>query len=135
MSSIPLGLTGREMRSVTTDNAISFLGSEDARVLATPWLIGYLEMTARNVVKPLLLDEEDTVGTHVNIRHLAAAPIGAEVQFEAEVIRIDGRRVEFRVAARSAGELIADGTHERAVVNVSRFAAKAHAKRRDVSAG
>jgi len=135
MSSIPLGLYGREVNSVTHENAISFLGRDDARVLATPWLIGYLEMTARNAVKPLLLDDEDTVGTHVNVRHLAPAPIGAEVRFEASVIRVEGRRVQFYVEAHAGDEVIADGTHERAVINVSRFAQKVRMKRTGGSAG
>ena len=66
---------------MTSDNAISFLGREDARVLATPWLIMYLEMTSRDTVKSYLLDSEDTVGTQVNVEHLAATPIGMTARF------------------------------------------------------
>src|SRR5690348_6836615 len=82
---IPLGLTGSSRFLVTKENAISFLGRDDARVLATPWLIMYMEMTCRDAVKPYLSDAEDTVGTQVNVTHLAACPIGFEAHFEAEV--------------------------------------------------
>ena len=130
MPQIPLGTKGFSLIQVTDQNAISFLGRDDARVLATPWLIMYLEMTARDAVKPCLLDDEDTVGTQVNVRHLAATPIGAEARFEAEVIRVEGRRVEFRVEAWDATEKIAEGTHERAVIDIGRFAERVQTKRR-----
>jgi predicted thioesterase len=128
MSLITVGTRGEKTTTVTNENAISFLGREDARVLATPWLIAWLEMTARDVVKPYLPDEEDTVGTQVNVRHLAATPIGMKVRFEAEVIGVEGRRVLFRVAARDDRDRIAEGTHERAVINVGRFAERLRAK-------
>jgi predicted thioesterase len=128
MPEIPIGTNASSSIEVTTANATSFLGSDDARVLATPWLIAYLEMTARNAVKPHLLDGEDTVGTQVCVRHLAATPIGSTARFEAEVTRIEGRRIEFRVEAWDETERIAEGTHERAVINVRKFANKVKSK-------
>jgi predicted thioesterase len=121
MPQVPIGLKGSSRIVVTNENAISFLGREDARVLGTPWLIAYMEMTARDTVKLCLLDAEDTVGTQVSVRHVSACPIGSEVHFEAEVIRIDGRRVEFRVEARDAAGIIGEGTHERAIIDIERF--------------
>ena len=91
---IPVGLTGTSRFLVTNENAISFLGRDDARVLATPWLIMYMEMTCRDAVKPYLSDAEDTVGTQVNVRHLAACPLGLEACFEAEVIRVNERLIK-----------------------------------------
>jgi predicted thioesterase len=120
---------GVSRTEVTTEIAVSFLGSNEARVLATPWLIAWLEMTARNAVKPHLLDGEDTVGTHVNVRHLAATPVGMTVRFEAEVVRVTGRRIEFRVAAWDDVEQVADGTHERAIINVAKFGDRLKTKR------
>jgi predicted thioesterase len=122
MAQIPLGLKGSSRIVVTNENAISFLGRDDARVLATPWLIMYMEMTCRDGVKSFLSDAEDTVGTQVTVAHLAASPIGSEVHFEAEVIRVDGNRVEFRVQAQDAAGLVGEGTHERAIINIERFA-------------
>ena len=129
MADIPIGSRHSFEVLVTEDNVISFLGREDARVLATPWLIMYLEMTSRNTVKPFLLDSEDTVGTQVNVKHLAATPVGMKARFEAEVIALNGRRVEFRVEAWDDRDKIAEGTHERFIVDIERFARKLDAKR------
>jgi fluoroacetyl-CoA thioesterase len=109
---------------VTGEVAIDFLGMEDARVLATPQLIRYMEWTSRNMVLPLLDEGYDTVGTHVNVAHLAAAPIGSVVTFTSEVVGIDERRVEFKVAARTEEEVIGEGTHQRAIINVAKFATR-----------
>jgi predicted thioesterase len=129
MPNIPLGATGTSRIDVTDANAISFLGNTAGRVLSTPALIGYLEMTARDLIKSYLLDGEDSVGTQVNVCHLAATPIGMTVRFEAEVQRVNGRRVEFRVSAFDAVEQIAEGTHERAVISIERFAGRVQQKR------
>lgn len=124
MAEIPVG-TKRELQIlVTSDLAISFLGLEDARVLSTPQMIGLMEKTCRDAVLPLLDPGFDTVGTHVSVAHLAAAPIGSRVTFRAEVIRTNERRIEFRVDAAAGGEKIGEGTHERAIIDVAKFAAR-----------
>jgi len=129
MPDTPIGASHNFEVLVTKDNAISFLGRDDARVLATPWLIMYLEMTSRDTIKPFLLDSEDTVGTQVNVKHLAATPIGMKARFLAEVIGLNGRRVEFRVEAWDEVDKIAEGTHERFIVDVAKFASRVNAKR------
>jgi fluoroacetyl-CoA thioesterase len=122
MAEIPIGTRGESKILVTSDIATDFLGNEDARVLATPYLIRWLEMTCRNAVLHLLEPGHDTVGTHVDVRHLAATPIGLLATFRAELISVRDRRLNFRVEAYDEKEKIAEGTHERAVVDVSRFA-------------
>ena len=129
MDRIEPGLTGRQTTTVTDDIAIHFLGTDAGRVLATPFLIMLLEMTARNSIKPYLEDGYDSVGSVVSIRHLAATPLGMRVTCQSEVIEVDGRRVKFRVEANDEKEKIADGTHERFVVNVARFAERVQSKR------
>lgn len=124
MHNIKIGTVGEQRLLVTSDIAISFLGMEDARVLSTPHLIGYLERTARDTVLPQLEEGHDTVGTHVNVFHLAAAPIGAVVTFIAEITAVQDRRVQFKVTAKSETEKLGEGTHERAIINVARFAAR-----------
>ncbi|HET8548240.1 MAG TPA: thioesterase family protein [Bryobacteraceae bacterium] len=128
MPEIPLGAKTQRTIAVTDENAIRFLGHEQARVLATPWLIAYLEMVARDTVKPWLLDGFDTVGTHVNVRHLAATPLGMNATFAAEIIAVNDRRVTFRVEAWDELDRIAEGTHERAIVDISRFAGRVQSK-------
>ena len=113
---------------VTPEIAVDFLGPEGARVLGTPYLISHLEFTARNSVKPLLEDGFDTVGTHVDVRHLAATPVGMEVTFRSELIEVSERRLRFRVEAFDDKEKISEGTHERGIVNVAKFAARVEEK-------
>ena len=128
MANIPVGTKGEEKLLVTSDVAIDFLGVEDARVLATPHLIGHLEMTARNSIKPLLDPGHDSVGTQVNVAHLAATPMGMNVTFRSEVIAVAERRVTFKVEAYDERDKIAEGTHERGIVNVAKFATRVAAK-------
>ncbi len=124
MASIPLGVKGELQRRVTDDIAVNFLGPDDApvRVLGTPFMIMLIEMAARNSLLPLLEPGYDSVGTEVNVRHLAATPMRMDVTFKSEVISVDDRRVRFRVEAFDEKEQIADGTHERFIINVERFA-------------
>lgn len=129
MSAVTVGVKGEFRTLVTGEVAVDFLGQEEARVLGTPYLIGLLEMTARNAVKPLLDDGFDTVGTEVAIRHLAATPLGMQVTFRAEVVEVKDRRILFRVEAFDEKEKVAEGTHERYVVQVSKFATRLAAKK------
>jgi predicted thioesterase len=129
MANIPIGTKGEQQILVTTENAINFLGLEGARVLSTPHMIGFMERTCRDTVKALLDDGYDTVGTHVNIAHLAAAPLGMTARFIAEIIGVNGNRVQFRVEAWDEKEKIGEGTHERAIINVAKFATKLAAKK------
>jgi predicted thioesterase len=126
--SVPLGASHEENLQVTDEMAITFLGPGQARVLSTPHLIGYLEMTSRNLIKQFLPEGEDSVGTQVNIRHLAATPIGMNVRFRAEVAAVEGQRVVCRVEAWDDREKVAEGTHERFVIDVARFGKRVRAK-------
>ncbi len=128
MANVPIGATHEERLLVTSEASINFLGPEAARVLSTPHLIGYLEMTSRNLIKAHAGAGEDSVGTHVDVRHLAATPIGMAVRFRAEVTGVNDQRVTCKVEAWDEQEKIAEGTHERFVVNVARFATRVAAK-------
>jgi len=124
MANIPVGTKGEQKLLVTTEVAINFLGQEGARVLSTPHMIGYMERTCRDTVLPLLDAGYDTVGTHVNVYHLAAAPMGMAVTFHAEVTAVNDRRIQFRVDAFDEKEKIGEGTHERAIIHVAKFATR-----------
>jgi fluoroacetyl-CoA thioesterase len=124
MATIPVGTRGEQKILVTTDVAINFLGLEGARVLSTPNMIRFMEWTCRDTVQPMLDAGYDTVGTHVNVAHLAAAPIGMSVTFKAEVLSVTDRRIQFRVEAWDEKEKIGEGTHERALINVEKFATR-----------
>jgi len=128
MANIPVGKVHEERLLVTSETAIDFMGLESARVLGTPWLIGHLEMTARNLALPLLEPGYDTVGTHVDVHHLAATPVGMNVRLRAEVISVEDRRINFRVEAFDEMEKVAEGTHQRFIVNAARFGARVQEK-------
>jgi fluoroacetyl-CoA thioesterase len=129
MATIPVGTTGERQLLVTSDVAINFMGEGGARVLATPQMILYMERTCRETVFPLLDPGHDTVGTQVNVAHLAATPIGMLVTFSCEVIAVDGKRIQFRVEARDEKDKIGEGTHERTIVNIARFATRVAEKK------
>ena len=128
MAEIPVGAKHQEIILVTGDIAIDFLGLEGARVLSTPSMILWMEKTCRNLLMNFVEEGYDSVGTEVNVKHLAAAPLGASVTFRAEVLAVNERRVTFRVEAADEKEKIGEGTHERTIINVARFASKMAAK-------
>jgi fluoroacetyl-CoA thioesterase len=126
---IPIGLKGERKHQVTPEVAVGFLGPEDARVLGTPFMIMLLEMTSRDSILPFLDAGYDSVGTVVDVRHLAATPLGMEVSFKTEVIAVEDRRVCFKIEAYDEKEQIGDGTHERFIIQVERFAKRLAEKR------
>jgi fluoroacetyl-CoA thioesterase len=91
------------------------------QVLATPVMILMMENAALNAIRPYLDPGESAVGTAIAVSHLAATPVGHKVRAEAEVIGVDGRRVEFKVSARDEVEEIGSGTHQRIVINLGSF--------------
>src|SRR5262245_58473921 len=97
-------------------------------VFATPVMLLFMENAALNAVRDFLEPGESVVGTGVNLRHLAATPVGHRVTAEAEVVKVDGRRIEFKVWARDETELIGEGTHERMVVDLPRLGKRLAAK-------
>jgi fluoroacetyl-CoA thioesterase len=130
VANVRIGTTREEKLLVTQDVAIDFMGLEGARVLSTPNMILGLERTSRNAVLPMLHPGYDTVGTHVDVYHLAATPVGMTVTFHSEITSVDDRRVNFKVEAFDEKEKIAEGTHQRFIVNAARFAARVQEKAR-----
>jgi len=124
MAAYQIGARREEVVEVGNDSAIRFLGNEGARVLSTPQMILFMERACRNLILSMLDPGHDTVGTHVNVWHRAAAPIGSKVKILAELTAVNGRRAEFRVEARVGEKIIGEGTHQRAVIEVARFAEK-----------
>lgn len=116
-----IGLAGEKSITVGPDNRISFADQRMPSVLATPWLIAHLEYTARDTIAPLLHDNERSVGTYVEVEHLAPAPEGFTVACRARVIHVDGTVITFQIEAHDGVEMIAKGIHRRRVIDVDRF--------------
>jgi fluoroacetyl-CoA thioesterase len=124
MADYQIGAKREEAVEVGNDNAIKFLGTDGARVLSTPQMILCMERTCRNLILSMLDPGHDTVGTHVNVSHRAAAPLGSKVTVFAELLAVSNRRAEFRVEARSGEKIVGEGTHQRAIIDTARFAEK-----------
>lgn len=123
MKTVPrLGMTGEERIVVGPSNRISFADARMPSVLATPWLVAHLEYAARDAIAGCLEENERSVGTFVEVEHLAPAPEGFSVVCRARVIHVDGTVVTFQVDAHDGVETIARGIHKRRVIDVDRFA-------------
>jgi predicted thioesterase len=119
------GAIGEVTRPVTLDRTADAMGNRGVRVLATPFLIGLLEDAAGTVLKPHLPPGAATVGTLMEMRHLAATPVGMQVRAKATLLETDGRRYLFAVEAWDEKEKIAEGRHERFVVaDLEKFLAR-----------
>lgn len=130
MRTIPVGAKGTYMLRVTPAHlANQFKDAALPHVFATPMMITAMENAALNAVRDYLDPGESAVGTAVNIRHLAATPVGHQIVAQAEVTKVDGRRIEFNVSARDDTEEIGTGTHERMVVDLARLNARLAAKK------
>jgi fluoroacetyl-CoA thioesterase len=122
MLPIPLGATGIYTQKVTpSDLANQFKDTALPPVFATPMMIRAMENAALNAVREFLERGESAVGTSVEIRHLAATPVGHQITATATVTKVDGRRIWFDVSARDEIEEIGRGTHERMVVDLKRL--------------
>ena len=121
LSRLKPGLIGTDELRVRVEHTAPSIGSGVVRVLATPVMINVIEAAALAAIEHLLPAGYQSLGTHLDVRHFAATPIGMDVYAKAEVIKVEGRTLYFRVEARDDKELIGDGTHERVVVNVARF--------------
>ena len=122
------GLQGRAEAIVDTTNVAAVMGSGDLDVFATPAMIALMEQAAWTAVAPGLAEGESTVGTKLNISHVSATPVGLKVWAESEVTVVDGKRLEFKVAAYDEKGLIGEGTHERFIITDERFLGKAARK-------
>ncbi|HYD55769.1 MAG TPA: thioesterase family protein [Burkholderiales bacterium] len=122
------GLTGTAELVVADEHTAPRVGSGMVHVLATPVMINVIEAAALEAIERLLPAGYQSLGTVLNVRHIAATPVGMKVVARAQVTRVDGRTVFFTVEVHDEKDLIGDGTHERVVVNVEKFAARVQRK-------
>jgi len=133
MRPIPVGAKGTYTLRVTPAHlANQFKDAALPPVFATPMMVTAMENAALNAVRGYLDPGESAVGTLINVRHLAVTPIGHRIIADAEVIKVDGRRIEFKVSARDEIEDIGNGTHERMVVDMGRLDQRLKAKARAI---
>ena len=123
------GITGTQTITVTEDKTALAMGSGTLPVIATPAMSALMENTAYKSVADELEEGAGTVGTLMNVKHVAATPVGMEVTCETKLVEVDRKRLVFEVKAYDAAGVIGEGTHERFIIDNERFLAKAEAKK------
>ena len=128
MAELITGIKYSKEMTVTKELCADAWGSGGLTVYATPAMIALMEQTAWASVEPYMEEGRSTVGTHLNVAHLSASPVGSRITAESELIKIDGRRLVFKVSASDDAGMIGEGTHERFIINTEKFMARTEAK-------
>jgi predicted thioesterase len=115
------GLTGTAEIVVGTRDTAPHVGSGKIGVLATPIMVNLMEAAALQAVERLMPPGHQTVGTRLDVKHFAATPVGLRVRAVAELVKVEGRTLTFRLRAADDREAIGEGVHERLIINVERF--------------
>ena len=127
-----LGIKGKRERVVPYEQTAEYISSGLLPVFATPCMIQFMEETARISVEPYLAEGQSTVGTSVNIKHLASTFVGCKVTCESELVEIDRRRLVFSVKVYDEKELLGEGLHERFIIDNEKFLARLDEKKRNM---
>lgn len=127
--SLTVGMKGKAETAVTDQNTAAAVGSGLVPVFATPYMIALMENAAVNAVQAQLEEGQGTVGTRLEVTHDAATPVGMKVWAEAELTAVEGKKLTFTVKAFDEAGVIGGGAHERFIITVDRFLAKAQAKK------
>lgn len=122
------GLQGTVELVVAEEHTAPSIGSGKVRVLATPVMINLFEAAALKAIEHLLQPGYQSLGTHLDVHHVAATPVGMRVRAVAEVTKVNGRTVTFKLSASDQTDQIGHGTHQRVVVNVAKFDARVQKK-------
>lgn len=122
------GIKNTRTITVTPDKTAEVMGSGTLPVFATPAMVALMENTAAESVEALVGEGNTTVGTVINVKHLSADPIGAEVTCESELVEVDGRRLVFEIKASDRDGVVGEAHHERFIIDKTRFMDKVQKK-------
>jgi fluoroacetyl-CoA thioesterase len=125
---IKAGLTREENFQVTSENAAIHVGSGSSPVLATPWMIAFMERVSHRLLAEHLSPGETSVGIYLEIKHLAPTPVGASVQVKAQILEVAGNLITFNVETWDHVEKVGEGIHRRAVIDEARFLRRVKSK-------
>ena len=128
LTALKPGLTGSARITVGEQHTAPRVGSGRVHVLATPVMINLMEAAALDAAENLIPAGHQSLGTRLDVRHIAATPVGMRVRATARLLSVEGRTLEFQVEAHDEKDLIGDGSHQRLVVNVARFDQRVQAK-------
>jgi len=130
MSDLKPGLVAELTHVVKDEDSAERWGSGLVPVFSTPALVGLMEATAVHALAGQLLAGQTTVGGHIDVRHLAATPIGMNVRSRAELVAVEGRKLVFKVQAWDEAELIGEADHDRFIIDEAKFIARVSAKKK-----
>jgi len=128
VTELKAGIEGRASVTVNKENTATAYGSGSVNVFATPAMVGLMEHAAISAVESLLETGFTTVGTRIDVKHLAATPLGMNVTATARLVEVDGKRLLFEVEVRDEVELVGTGVHERFIVKMDSFIKRAEGK-------
>lgn len=126
---LEIGIKGNAAAICGQKNCAASVGSGELEVFATPSMITLMEEAAYRSVSPYLQEGQTTVGTHLDVAHSSATPIGMSIRCESELVEIDGRKLVFKVVAYDECGKVGEGRHERFIVDGARFMQKTTAKK------
>lgn len=129
------GMSREDSFPVTLDISAIHIGSGSSRVLATPWMIAFMERVSHRLLTCCLPEGYSSVGTHLDVRHLAPTPVGVTIRVLVQVLSLDENRVYFSVEAWDAVEKIGEGKHERVVIDEARFLRRVEKKLANLGLG
>ncbi len=130
MAELRPGLSGELEHVVTEADTAAQWGSGLVPVVSTPALVGLMEGASVKALEGSLEAGQTTVGSRIDMRHLAATPVGLKVRARAELIAVDGRKLTFKIQAWDGVEVVGEASHERFVIDVARFLARVESKRK-----
>lgn len=126
---LKVGITGEASVEVVPENTADRMGNKGALVFATPMLVGLMEQAAIAAIRPCLAAGEGSVGTKVEVAHLAATPVGMTVRATAKLVEVAGKKLTFEVEAHDDREKVGEGRHERYIIDSAKFFAKVATKK------
>lgn len=118
---LKVGMTAEVEKVVGEKDTAASFGSGSVLVFATPMMVGLMENAALNAVDSFLPEDYSTVGIHLDVKHIAATPVGMKVRSKAELIEVDGKKLKFKIEAYDEKDKIGEGYHSRYIINVPKF--------------
>lgn len=128
MGEISVGLVGETSEKVTPESSAAHIGSGNVGVYATPKMVLLVERTCHDLLAPHLLEGQVSVGTEINLKHLAPTPIGDVVRIRSEITEIIGNRITFQAEIWDSEELVGEADHRRVIIDVERFLKRVEGK-------
>jgi predicted thioesterase len=133
LSDLRVGEAAEASQEVTAERTASHIGSGALRVYATPAMALFVERTCRDLVERHLPEGQTTVGVELHVRHLAPSPLGSVVHLRAEVVAVEGQRIDFRCRLWDDQEPVGEVEHSRRVIDTARFLRRVESKSREIN--